>query len=373
MIWFVASDSQGGGRVRSFWPAHALKEAGLQAFGSEQWPSPGSVETLIVHRPLDPSLDKIRAHQAHGTRVLVDEDDDLDAIPGNRWWKKIPPELLEQHDAAIRLADGLIVSTQPLAEKYGQLAKQTWICRNHLPAWVGRVSYTWRKPRVRVGWQGVVRTHLHDLKWLAPEANRAFAGATLNVVGETAALRQLRADRIPQEACAYQNTPEGLYKAMAMSDIGIVPLAPIALNMSKSWLKAVEYMTLGKPVVACDFPEQRLAVDHAVNGFVARTPEEFADYTQTLIHDSKVRQILAQGAKATGKKLSLESNLDQWIRVCHHRHDSEQETSAPRSEGKRRSTNSPGDTPDRTRRERAGEDSQRARATSSDEVVELSR
>lgn len=317
-IVFLASDNQGGGRVRSFWPAQELRARGHNAWAfhapARQVKDWSAEDLVVTHRPLDEgALDDLKWLQSQGCTVLVDEDDHLEAIPGNREWKIIPPDRLEEHAQAISEADGLIVSTPRLETVYGPLAKRVWVCRNALPRWVSKIRNHPNDGVVRVGWQGIIRTHLHDLKWLSPAVND-IQGATLSTVGERAAYRRLGwTGRI--EAFGYELDGKQLYRKMARWDIGIVPLEDNALNRSKSYLKALEMTSLGLPVVVRNLPEQAHLIEHGVTGYLADTPEEFVGYVNLLIQNPAQRHLMGETARQKAQTLTIENMVGQWEQV----------------------------------------------------------
>lgn len=311
MIHFVASDVQGGGRIRSFWPAERLKASGHDATASVFYPD--FAEVVVIHRPIGrDTLDRVKAYKAEGSTVFIDEDDDLNAIP---FWQSFwPPreELLPAHDEAISEADGLVVTTKTLGDVYGPLAKKTHIIPNRLPGWVSKVKVPRKDNEVRVGWQGITFTHGRDLKWLQPVAEEMVRGATFETIGDPRALRLLQ---VQGRWWPFETTGEDLYRRMSRVDIGIVPLVDDALNRSKSALKALEYGTLGKPVVVRDLPEQRQVVIHEETGFLVDTPEEFRDAVLLLIHDQDLRAKMGTRAKQVCSELSLELH-DEWQQIA---------------------------------------------------------
>jgi glycosyltransferase involved in cell wall biosynthesis len=247
--------------------------------------------------------------------VLIEEDDDLTCIPFRHHWHP-HPAVLARHDQAICLADGLMVSTQRLADVYGQLAQRCWVLPNVLPRRLFDIEGDAPDDgKVRIGWAGIITTHAHDLEWLAPEANRMVTGAVFTTIGDhrTQAALSLRG-RI-DKVFGFSFDEGEFYRGMARADIGIVPLEPCDFNLAKSHLKALEYMALGKPVVATDLPEQRRLIDHGVTGFLASTPAEFVDAVQVLVHDPALRQAMSAAAKAKARTMILEDHIGAWESV----------------------------------------------------------
>lgn len=318
-VFFAAADRAGCGRVRSIWPAEALAARGWPARWGLGLPAPGTAEVVIIQRPSQRYCEvRIRELRAAGARVLVSDDDDLTRVSEvgspqvSATWDA---ERQLAHDLSIRAADGHIVSTPELARVYGSLAARTWVIRNHLPSWIGsvRAAPPARDGQVRVGWAGITETHRTDLAWLAPVASEALAGAVFSTVGDPRTPRVLGVSA-QAEVFLWERGPRDLYRRMARADIGIVPLAPTAFNRSKSWLKALEYLSLGIPVVAADLPEQR-ALLAGGGGLLAASPREFAAAVQALVGAPALRMELAAEARARAERLVLEERVVEWERM----------------------------------------------------------
>jgi hypothetical protein len=317
-VHFVAFDGGGAGRHRSFYPAQALRDAGwsVTADVRERYPAPGSCDVLVVHRPL-PMHQKIRdAHRRAGAIVLVQEDDDLRAIPPTFDRNHLPTqELIENYERGVECSDGLIVSTLALAAILGPLAPRCWIARNYLPAWVSKQAPEMRTSQLRVGWAGISSTHRHDLAWFRPVASRALAGAMLTLVGEPQIGGMINA-RCPVERYRYEWDDRRFYRLMGRADIGIVPLDPDeGLNESKSWLKQLEYTMLGRPSVVVDVGEQSTLAEMTGSALVARDAGEFAECVQRLVHDHELRRSMGQSARDATPALAIDAHVKEWEAV----------------------------------------------------------
>jgi glycosyltransferase involved in cell wall biosynthesis len=315
-VRFVASASpvalSGGGRVRSYWPAQALREAGWDAEASTMWPRESDV--LVVHRPV--SRDTLARLKRYECRVLIDVDDELDRVPRQNTWHP-RQQVLDHHRATIEAADGLVVTSDRLKQVYGPLAKETWVVRNYVLGQVNPDAFPGVEDgQVRVGWAGLTKTHRQDIEWLAPQSEEAFRGAMFTTVGDIRTPAVLGLERGKYEVAPAVGLPGRFYKAMARADIGIVPLdngENRDFNTSKSWLKAAEYIALGKPVVATDLPEQRKLLSGTRAGFLASTPQEMAEQIQALVHDSSLREQMTQAARELGRSLTLEKHIHEWV------------------------------------------------------------
>jgi glycosyltransferase involved in cell wall biosynthesis len=320
-VCFIASDTGGSGHIRSKWPSDELNRRGWDTWVSMHFINAGPADVVVSHRPLDSrALDCHRALQKDGKLVIVDEDDDLTAIPprfyqGNYDHSKYAP-LLRCHDIALAEADGALFSTPRLAEVYGHIQPNYAIVPNYLPEWISAIEfYHPRSRNVHIGWAGIVDTHEHDLLWLQPHAPEMFRTAAFTTVGDPTAASILGAWG-QVETYPFERNLEDFYMLMARADIGIVPLdkdgAGRRLNLSKSWLKALEYCYLGKPVVVVNLPEQKALIDITGHGLVCDTPKEFVEAAITLAQDHALRDELAQKARAVRKSLTLEEQGGVW-------------------------------------------------------------
>jgi glycosyltransferase involved in cell wall biosynthesis len=317
---FITTDSGGGDRWRSVWPAEALQKRGYQAdvFRGLPLGLDPKQDVVISHRPLAKDLLRyLRAYREAGIRVLLDEDDDLNVIPDSfdRPIRRKAAEVISGHDRAIQEADGLIVTTDHLREVYGPLAKRTWVLPNLIPRKVGTYGSIVDDGKVRVGWAGITKVHRHDLWWLKPVMKKLLRGAMFTTVGDPKTPEELGLE--DAEVFTYQKTVRSFYWLMARADIGIVPLHPAEkLNLGKSGIKALEYMILGKPVVAVKLPEQQKVVVHGESGFLASTPNQFAGYVQRLVRDPDLRRDMGAAAKERADLFTLETAGHQWSELA---------------------------------------------------------
>lgn len=319
-ILFLASDRHGGGRLRSYWPAAALGEAGWDASAilASEAHGAGVGDLVLIHRPLSARiLDLVRLYQASGATVLIDEDDDINRIPKANL-HQAEPEQIRIHDQAIAEADGLVVTTAALEDVYGSIAKRCWRVPNRLPRWVAGCRRLGRKGKLpRVGWAGVTMAHRQDLEWIRPAARRMLAGAQLVTVGDIRSAVLMGAE-CPVYKFGWLEDPTAFYRAMSACDIGIVPLdlgEDRDFNAAKSWLKALEYLTLGIPVVAADLPEQRALLEGTGTGILVSSPDAMAEAVQALLRESDLLATMALAADELGARMAIEKHVGEWERV----------------------------------------------------------
>jgi glycosyltransferase involved in cell wall biosynthesis len=81
--------------------------------------------------------------------------------------------------------------------------------------------------------------------------------------------------------------------------IGLVPVPDAPWNHWKFFFKAVQYMAVGLPIVASSMGSMTDIVQDGVNGFLARTPDEWYDRLHVLIRDASLRRDMGAAARRT--------------------------------------------------------------------------
>jgi glycosyltransferase involved in cell wall biosynthesis len=142
-----------------------------------------------------------------------------------------------------------------------------------------------------VGWIGIP-LNAHYLNIVTP-ALRAVDGVTLHVVGGVAPLElEGIAENLPW-------TEESEIARIAAFDVGIMPLHDTPWERGKCAYKLLQVMAAGKPVIASPVGANRQVVQHGVNGFLADTPEEWADALRRLAADPELRRRMGAAARDT--------------------------------------------------------------------------
>src|SRR5438309_3358386 len=107
-IVFISTNGEGGRRVRSLWPAAALRSRGWDAVVHSipgQWPLVEPGDVIIIHRPIDPEVaEAVRYYRSQGVWVVVQDDDDNNTVPAQNAWRPTWQQIA-RHDEAVSLAD----------------------------------------------------------------------------------------------------------------------------------------------------------------------------------------------------------------------------------------------------------------------------
>jgi glycosyltransferase involved in cell wall biosynthesis len=86
---------------------------------------------------------------------------------------------------------------------------------------------------------------------------------------------------------------------LAPIDIGIMPMPDDDWSRGKCSFKAMQYMAMGIPPVCSDVGNNRVVVNHGVNGFLANTTEEWLARLEELIDDPALRARFGAEARST--------------------------------------------------------------------------
>ncbi len=148
--------------------------------------------------------------------------------------------------------------------------------------------------RPRLGWIGLPETWAKYLRPMLPHltATAARHGAVLRVVGAGQDAEGL--DGV--ESVAWTEATE--IAEIARMDIGLMPLDASPWSQGKCGYKLIQYMACGLPVVASPVGVNRALVTHGENGFLAETPQDWADALSRLLADPELRVRMGAAGRA---------------------------------------------------------------------------
>lgn len=343
------ADLGGCGHYRLIWPAEALAAQGydvdiIRADDPERdiralWhETDGGIEVVdvvtpdadvvVIQRPLrDVLADSIPILQAKGVRVVVEIDDDFEAMSRrNVSYPACHPELSPQRNwqhlaRACERADLVTVSTPALAERYGTHGRVA-VLPNYVSARYlehAGANCEDRRGGPVVGWSGSIETHPDDLQVTGGAIGRVLqrTGAGFGVVGTGRGVRDALQLGVAPKASGWLPIDE--YPAgIAQLDVGIVPLELSAFNEAKSWLKGAEFAAVGVPFVASPMGPYR-ALAAAGVGHIAESPRQWERLVHRLLVDDGFweRTMLAGLEWASANRLEVHAHRwwEAWGRV----------------------------------------------------------
>ncbi|MDR3733961.1 MAG: glycosyltransferase [Acidobacteriaceae bacterium] len=108
-------------------------------------------------------------------------------------------------------------------------------------------------------------------------------------------------------------------EAIAGFDVGIMPLEDTPWARGKCGYKLVQYMGVGRPVVASPVGINQLLVEHAVNGFLSADPAGWVTALGCLRDNPDLRQRMgAAGRQRVESRYSLQVNAPRLARALNH-------------------------------------------------------
>lgn len=259
----------------------------------------------------------IRRLREAGVKVLFEIDDyvhDVRTMADHQLRANFDKKTLAGYEAAMRLADGVIVSTEYLATRYRVHNPRIWVCRNGLD--LGRYRLTLpERDDVTVGWAGGTG-HREALRpWLpaVAEVMRRRPGTRFATVGQPWA-KALEGE-FPHRTLAVPFSPLDTYpSAMTNFDVAVAPSGKNGFFRGKSDLRWLEASALGIPLVGDPvvYPE----IEHGVTGFHARTPREARDRLLELVDDPALRARMGGDARTdVRERRSIQAMAGQWADV----------------------------------------------------------
>jgi len=124
-------------------------------------------------------------------------------------------------------------------------------------------------------------------------------------------------EHVPEERIAHvdwmpiQTYPIGMLNI----DIGCCPLSNTIFNRAKTYIKAMEYAASGAAVVASPTVYGQI-IDHGVDGYIARSVDDWVEYLSALIDDYRHRQDMSHTLLAKVRKYhSLETQAWRWVQA----------------------------------------------------------
>lgn len=331
------ADEWACGHYRLTWPGRALREAGLDvtvvdpqdpryALGGRvddrgqvhEVFAPNDADVVVLQRPTHRQLSQaVPLLRQQGVAVVVDMDDDLGRIhPANPAFLMMHPKRGDPahswHCArdACRQATLVTVSTPALLDRYAAHGRGV-VLPNYVPRRAVEVEHVDSEV---LTWCGSLHSHPDDLTVLGPAvANLVRAGAAYRTTGSGVDVE--RALGLPEGA----DEPTGTVpfaewpEAVARGGVALAPLADTKFNEAKSWLKPLEALAGGVPVVMSPRAEYRRLHDVTGVGLLAERPRHWESALRRLLRDPELRrEQSAAGRAAVREQLVLEDQAWRW-------------------------------------------------------------
>lgn len=292
------------------------------------------VDVVIIERFWDyqcdigTSKEMLQKLKRQGTKIIFELDDDLLNLNPMTYASSFPSlQQLMWMRYMIRSADGVIVSTTPLAKRIGKLNSRVVVVPNALDERLFESSRQLRKSpsdeKIVMGYMGTP-THLEDLYSVIVPLRRFLerhkTRITFEIVGiaDTQLISSafaglpVKVIPVPRQSVAYPDFVRWMQKNLDW-DFAIAPLVDTKFNRSKSDIKYLDYAVLGVPAVFSRVAAYQETVRPGETGLVAMDNSQWEEALNLLLKDVPLRQLLASNAHAhVWSERMLESAAKNW-------------------------------------------------------------
>ena len=121
------------------------------------------------------------------------------------------------------------------------------------------------------------------------------------------ARKELSIRAIPGVSMRFENWSQATESALLSGcDAGIMPLTDDAFSRGKSAFKLIQYLAAGLPAIASSVGENRQIIRPGQTGFLANTPQEWADALRFLSQNESDRLQMSEAARTLAFDFSLQ-------------------------------------------------------------------
>jgi hypothetical protein len=215
---------------------------------------------------------------------------------------------LSRFRRTVRAADAILTGNDYLtqfASAYTDPSRIHFVPTCVEPAWYPPASHRRSGSWVRLGWIGQhsMLPSLGAMEEQLTAVRRRLPDISLRVISDSMPqIAGLRTEFRPWSSAT--ETAE-----LAATDIGISWLCDDLWSPGKCGLKVLQYMAAGLPVVANSVGVHRKLIVHGQSGFLADTPDEWAEAVSLLAEDPALRQRMGAAARQT---VEADYNVHCW-------------------------------------------------------------
>ena len=266
-------------------------------------------DVVVVHRHLFPFWHPVARLLLRWIRrpIVYDFDDApflSDAAGGGSGKNGLKPGRSGQTAELLQVSRAVIAASESLGDHARQFGREVYV----LPTPVDDEAFrpageTSDRSRLVIGWFGGydASPDLHRLDGVFRSLLDRFPKVEIHVVGGRYRLSggESRVRNIPRR-------PEEESEALGRFDVGVSPLKGDVRRGPESGFETLFYMSMGVPVVCSPVGLNRRVVCEGVNGFFARTTEEWVERIARLLEDEALRgRVGREGRRTVEREYSL--------------------------------------------------------------------
>lgn len=248
--------------------------------------------------------------QNAGIRTLIEVDDNYLVDAGvirkkANWGKKIGDmnHTIEGHVTIVKKADGVIVTTDHLADQYRPVNPNVFVCPNQID------PLDWPEPgdrdddTFRIGWFSS-GSHEKDtpLVWKALDWASRQPGVRVITMGH-------RPPGLKLSHISWVNDLAVYRKAMSMLDVGLAPVVPTPWSLCRSDVKYLEYSMGGAMSIVSDLAPYATAT----TALKAKTAKDFERLVRWAVENKdEARALGAESRKHVLENRTVQGNIGRW-------------------------------------------------------------
>lgn len=317
-VFQVAQDGSNYWRMQL--PALAAKDAGYDIELIPQNTLARKCDVVVLNRPATQKHIRVISDLlSDGYAIVIDMDDCLGRVSTKHSIYPRAKELDDYCKQACKLATVVTGSTQGVIDDYG--FGHGYVVPNYVPRSFLKYLPVNKPEYPIVGWTGTKQSHPCDLEETKGGIARALAetpNSRFGYIGmkqEAEEIAKALNIRNGVGGWGYFEDRDLLMQSIASMDVGIVPLEGSLFNDGKSWLKMMEFASVGVASVGSATKENTKIAALGV-GELAYYPNEWYRKVKQLLNNESYRTDIASRSKeAVEKNLLIESNVSQWIDV----------------------------------------------------------
>ena len=256
-------------------------------------------------------------------KVIFDFDDAIwfpDTSEGNanlKWLKK--PSKVK---TIISLSDMVFAGNSYLADYAKQFNNNVKIVPTTIDTdyYIRKIKITEHGARstehkICIGWTGSFTTmkHLNFAIPILQKLKEKYGDKIyFKVISDVPPLSGFQLPASSFQFCKWNKNTE--IADLSVIDIGIMPLPDVQWSKGKCGFKGLQYMALEIPAVMSAVGVNNEIIEHGVNGFLAKTEEDWVNILSSLIESKELRvQIGKEGRKTIIQKYSFHSQKETYL------------------------------------------------------------
>ena len=264
-------------------------------------------EIVILQRKLLPAW-QLAILRRNAKCLVYDFDDAVFRRDSFAQKNQVSDSRLSRFRNIVRAADAVLAGNDYLtqfATAYTDPHRVHCVPTCVAPSWYPLANHRHSGSWARLAWIGQ-RSMLPSLAAMGEQltaVGRRLPNVSLRVISDALPqLNGLRTELRPWSSATETNE-------LADADIGISWLCDDLWAPGKCGLKILQYMAAGLPVVANSVGIHRKMVIHAETGFLADSPDEWAEAVSRLAENPSLR---ARMGAAGRRRVEIEYNADRW-------------------------------------------------------------